>query len=124
MANEGDERVDVSDHDDELQKEGGGQGSKTVPKDTNPANPSSKEPPQDTPATKQSGSDADPLLNAPFKKPNPNPGSHGVHVITPKKLLFSPSGSTPASTGPSGSGDTGGFSYEDLQRMIDEGVRK
>ena len=120
MANEGDEHVEVSDHDDELEKERGDQGTKAVPKDTNSANPSSKDPPQDTPATKQSDSNADNLLNAPLKQPkNPNPGSHGVHIITPRKLNF---GSTPISSGPSGSDNTGGFSYDDLQKMIDEGV--
>ena len=55
---------------------------------------------------------------------NPNSGSHGVHVITLKKLSFSPSGYTHVSAGPSGSGNPDGFTYEDLQRMIDEGVNR
>ena len=121
MAKEGDEHVLVeSDHEDNTLKDGDNQGSKTVPKDTNTTDPS-----QETPITKQARSDTDALLNAPHKpSKNPNPGSHGVHVISPKKVLFSPSGSTPVSTGPSGSDNTGGFSYEDLQKMIDEGVRR
>ena len=124
MAKNGEEHVSVE-SDDETRKEDGDQGSKTVLKETHSTDPPLKETPLGTPTTKKTGSDTDTLPKAP-RNPvvNPSSGSHGVHVITPKKLSFSPSGYTPISAGPSGSGNPDGFTYEDLQRMIDEGVNR
>ena len=55
-----------------------------------------------------------------------NSGSHGVQDTPPlnRRLFHSPDGSTPFSTGPSGLENPDGFTYQDLQRMIDEGVRR
>ena len=83
--------------------------------------------PSGTAATQMAGLDGRSAPTA-SRQPavNSTSGSQGVHnsPLINRRLFASPDGSTPLSSGPSGSGNSGGFTYEDLQRMIDEGVRR